>query len=107
MARYYCEFLMFRQRERRMIPPRNRMKWEIEGNDIASAMQDACGDEEREKVLLQLFADRTVWARREPSWHCSPPALIRKKGEDWKKYLDRCERTEWEYVLQNGGEYAR
>ena len=107
MGKYFAAFILFRDMQRRMIPPCNRNKWEIEAEDTAEALEFCDGREDLEFTLYQRFIDRTVWAKREPSWSFSFPALLPRKGETRKEYFNRCERAEWEYVLQNGGKYAR
>lgn len=107
MGKYFQEFIIYRKKQERMIPPCNKIKWEIEAEDTAQAMANCFGNENQEFVYFQRFVDRTAWARKEVSWHRSPPGLIPGRGEKWQEYTARCERAEWEYVLRKGGKYAR
>ena len=100
MAKYLLEFLLYRERERRMILPGNRLKWEIETEDIAAALFRCTDDERREEPLLRRFVDRTVWAKKSFSWHLAPPGLLRKRNESYQDYCQRCEDAEKRKTLE-------
>lgn len=77
---------------RHLIPLQNRRKYDIEAKDFFENLTAAAekNDISRFNDLAEYWQRRNLWLTTQPHCYLIPPSLVRKKGESYEDYMNRC-----------------